>query len=81
MADGILNLCGALGLVGSGLAVALIILWLTIGTVSSSERAEDQSHREEPGAPEDTSGEVSASTDDDRALEAEVAKALEPSRP
>ena len=81
MANGILNLAGAVGLLGLVLAVALIILWFTIRIASSSDRADGHKPcREEQVAAEVLNGEVSTLTDDDRALEAKVSEALEPSR-
>lgn len=81
MASGILSLGGALGLVGLVLAVALIILWLTIRSVSSRDRAKGhQPYREVKVMAEVPSGQVLTLTGENRALEAEVAEAVGPSR-
>jgi hypothetical protein len=51
MADGILNLGGALVLVGSMLAAALLILWISIRPLPPSARADwQQSLRDEEEA-------------------------------
>jgi len=82
MASGILDFGGALVLVGSVLAAALIILWASIRSFSAGHRVDGNlPYVEEQHAPGDSNGELSTSTDIDRALEHELAEAMETNRP
>lgn len=81
MANGLLDLTGALVLVGAVLAGALIILWLSIRSFPASAYGQARApEREGQEAPEDLRREFSTMAAIEREMDPELAEAMETNR-